>query len=139
MNKSYKSKITLIFRELSEKYGYEFHLMAHDIDAGYILANGVIHYFSYGTVDLNNSSAIEFAQNKVLSSKIVEKVGICLPHESVIKFSKDLAVDIKCAVEFVGLPAIIKPVHGAQGKNIFKIESIEEIYFICNKNMLKIK
>jgi len=134
MNKSHKSKVTLIFKELSEKYGYEFHLMAHEPDAGYILTNDVRHYFSYGTVDLNNSSAVEFAQNKVLSSKIVEKVGICLPHESFVRFSKDLVADIKCAVESVGLPAIIKPVHGAQGKNIFKIESKDEIYSICNKN-----
>jgi len=135
MNKPHKSKITLIFKELSEKYGYEFHLMTHKPDTGFILANGVRHYFSYGTIDLNNRSEVEIAQNKVLSSKRVEKVGICLPRESVIRLSRDLVVDVKCAVESVGLPAIIKPVHGAQGKDIFKIESTNEVSFICNKNI----
>lgn len=135
MNNINKSKITPILRELSLKYGCMFNLTDTNPDAGHILdKKNTRHFFSYGTIDLNKSAPTEFAQNKALSSEVIKRTGINIPREQVIKNSTDLIRDIKDAINYIQLPAIIKPVHGAQGKNIYKITQIDEIDEICNQN-----
>lgn len=134
MNK-HKSKITPILRQLADLHDCEFCIMDHDPDAGYIVGlDGIRHYFSYGTLDLNNNAATEFAGSKILSSEIVSAAGIRVPKEETINHSNNLKDDIRIAVKTVGVPAIIKPVHGAQGKNVFRIDSIDDLDLILGDN-----
>mgnify|MGYP001608701117 CR=1 FL=1 len=134
MNKN-KSKITPILRQLADLYGREFCVMDHDLDAGYIVGlDGIRHYFSYGTLDLNNNAATEFSGSKILSSEIVSTAGIRVPKEETVSNSNNVKDGIRIALKTVGVPAIIKPVHGAQGKNVFRIDSIDELDLILGDN-----
>lgn len=134
MNKN-KSKITPILRQLADLHGREFCVMDHDLDAGYIVGlDGIRHYFSYGTLDLNNNAATEFAGSKILSSEIVSAAGIRVPKEETVSNSNNLKDGIRIALKTVGVPAIIKPVHGAQGKNVFRIDLIDELDLILGDN-----
>ncbi|MDP1624860.1 MAG: hypothetical protein Q8L64_03740 [bacterium] len=137
MNK-YKSKITPILLKLAEKYNAEFHVMDHDSDAGYIVGQDHSrHYFSYGTLDLNNDAATDFARSKILSSEVVSAIRIRVPKEKMVKFSINLKAPIISVLEEIGTPAIIKPVHGAQGKNIFKIDSLNNFELVIKNNDLR--
>lgn len=134
MNK-HKSKITPILRQLADLHDCEFCIMDHDPDAGYIVGlDGIRHYFSYGTLDLNTNAATEFAGSKILSSEIVSATGIRVPKEETVKNSNNLNDGIRIALKTVGMPAIIKPVHGAQGKNVFSVDSIDELDLIFDDN-----
>ena len=134
MNK-HKSKITPILEQLAHAHGCEFYAMSAKPDTGYIIdTTGAKHYFSYGTLDLNNIAATEIAGSKILSSEIVSSVGIRVPREIVVSHSTKLKTDIRITLKKIDMPAIIKPVHGAQGKNIFKIDSIDGLELIIDDN-----
>lgn len=131
----HKSKITPILRQLSDLHACGLYVMDHDPDAGYIVGlDEIRHYFSYGTLDLNNSAATEFAGSKILSSEIVSAAGIRVPKEETVNNSNNLKDDIRIALKTVAMPAIVKPVHGAQGKNVFRVDSIDEIDLIFDDN-----
>lgn len=131
----YKSKITPILEQLAHEHGCEFHTMHEDLDAGYIVdLAGTRHYFSYGTLDLNNNAATEIAGNKVFSSEIVSTMGIRVPKEKIINHSKNHKGDILTVLQSIGMPAVIKPVHGAQGKEVFRIDSAGDLNLIFNRN-----
>lgn len=133
-NKNYRSKITPILLDIAKRRGYSYVLSEDDPDAGYISVDNRKFYFTYGTLDLNTEAATEFARNKFLSTSIVRETGVRLPLEKHIIFSLEIALetyisDVKRFVDQVGLPFIVKPLQGARGKNVFKIESIDEIDF----------
>ena len=133
-NNNYKSKVTPILLDIANRNGYRYILSESDPDAGYLLIGNRRFYFTYGTLDLNTDAATGFARNKLLSSGVAKEVGVRLPIENHVNYVQGIPQDeyislVKQFIDKVGLPLIIKPLQGTQGKNIFKIESIDEIDF----------
>lgn len=139
-DKTYKSKITPILIDIANKNGYKHIVSETDNDAGYIISKNSRLYFTYGTLDLNTNAATEFAKSKPLSSEVVKNIGIKLPKEETILYSLKTTHDeyfseAKDAVSRIGLPCFLKPAHGTQGRNIFKVESFDDLEFAI-KNII---
>lgn len=138
MNKNNKSKVTDILKDLAGEQGFKFLVTESDSDAGYIEdKKGKRYFFTYGTIDINKDAAVEVANSKPLSSEVMREVGLRVPKEKKVGFNQSEKMDhyISEAKEFtetVGFPVILKPVHGRQGKNIFKVDSIEDLESAIN-------
>jgi glutathione synthase/RimK-type ligase-like ATP-grasp enzyme len=139
-NKTYRSKITPIFIDIANQNGYKYVISETDNDAGYIIYRNSRLYFTYGTLDLNTDAAVGFAKSKPLSSEVVKNIGIRLPNEETVKYSSktpshEYLSEAKKVISLIGLPCFLKPAHGTQGRNIFKVESFEDLEFAI-KNII---
>lgn len=134
--KYYKSRVTAIFERMSTECGYVCSLNQVHSDAGYIqLFNGRRLFFTYGTLDINTYAATEFANDKSLSFSVLKELGIKLPREQRILYSHEKAADeylseLTSSVNFLGLPVILKPARGRQGRNIFRIDSVHDLNLV---------
>lgn len=130
-----KSKVTAVFESLCSENGFVF--VITDPDTGHFIDyNKVKHEFGYGTIDINKSEHIKIADNKELSSILMEKTGVSIPQEIIIKDVEKYSENDLCKIitnfsKQVGFPLISKPLRGRQGNNLIKIESDDAAARIC--------
>lgn len=127
------TKITSILERLAIENGCKFVIAENNQNSGYIeTVMNNRYFFTYGTLDINTNAATEFANSKSLASSVMKEVGLSVPSEREVKYGSekvhaDYLREVCEYIEELELPIILKPVHGRQGRNIFKIEYMEEL------------
>ncbi|MFB6470019.1 MAG: lysine biosynthesis protein LysX [Vulcanisaeta sp. AZ3] len=84
-------------------------------------------YEALGGRSINPSISILVGNNKAVSIALLDRFGIPVPR-TVITMSRGAAVK---ALDNVGIPAIVKPVHGSWGRLVSLVGSVEDMNLLA--------
>ncbi|PLC68514.1 lysine biosynthesis protein LysX [Vulcanisaeta sp. EB80] len=83
-------------------------------------------YEALGGISINPAMSILIGNNKAVTLAILSRVGVSIPN-TVITLSGDVAVKVLNAV---GIPAIVKPVHGSWGRLVSLVGGVEDLQLL---------
>ncbi len=83
-------------------------------------------YEALGGISINPAMSILIGNNKAVTLAILSRVGVPIPN-TVITLSGDVAVKVLNAV---GIPAIVKPVHGSWGRLVSLVGGVEDLQLL---------
>lgn len=100
------------------------------------------HFEQAGVIVINNSTAIETAKNKMMTSQLLSRAGIPIPNTMMVRFP----IQEKLIAENIGYPCIIKVVTGSYGAGVYLCEKkrdykklVEFIESLGNKKTLLVQ
>lgn len=100
------------------------------------------HFEQAGVIVVNNSTAVETAKNKMMTSQMLSRAGIPIPNTMMVRFP----IQEKLIAENIGYPCVIKVVTGSYGAGVYLCEKkrdykklVEFIESLGNKKTLLVQ
>ncbi|MFP3216242.1 MAG: lysine biosynthesis protein LysX [Vulcanisaeta sp.] len=84
-------------------------------------------YEALGGLSINPATSILIGNNKAVTLAILSRAGIPIPN-TVIALSSNVAIK---ALDRIGVPAIVKPIHGSWGRLVSLAGSLEDLHLLA--------